>query len=77
MLRTILMTGLMVMLGLFALGFVFQIFGGLLALTFVLVGLAVKALIVGGAVYIALRIFAPDTARRLRQKWSDTSLPPY
>lgn len=77
MLRTILMTGLMVMVGLFALGFVFQIFGGLLALTFVLVGLAVKALIVGGVVYIALRIFAPDTARRLRQKWSGDSLPPY
>lgn len=77
MLRTIIMTGLMVMLGLFALGFVFKIFGGLLALTFVLVGLAVKALIVGGVVYIALRIFAPDTARRLRQKWSGDSLPPY
>lgn len=77
MLRTILVTGLMVMLGFFALGFVFQIFGGLLALTFVLVGLAVKALIVGGLVYIGLRIFAPDTARRLREKWSGTSLPPY
>jgi len=77
MLRTIIMTGLMVMLGLFALGFVFKIFGGLLALTFVLIGLAVKALIVGGVVYIALRIFAPDTARRLRQKWSGDSLPPY
>jgi hypothetical protein len=71
------MTGLMVMLGFFALGFVFKIFGGILALTFVLIGLAVKALIVGGIAYIALRIFAPDTARRLREKWSRDSLPPY
>jgi hypothetical protein len=68
------MTGLMVMLGLFALGFVFKIFGGLLALTFVLVGLAVKALIVGGIAYVALRIFAPDTARRLKDKFSGNRL---
>ena len=74
MLRTILVTGLMVMLGFFALGFVFKVFGGLLALTFVLVGLAVKALIVGGIAYIALRIFAPDTARRLRDKVSGNRL---
>ena len=74
MLRTILVTGLMVMLGFFALGFVFKIFGGLLALTFVLLGLAVKALIIGGVAYIALRIFAPDTARRLREKVSGNRL---
>ena len=77
MLRTIVMTGLMVMLGFFALGFVFKIFGGLLALTFVLVGLAIKAIIIGGIAYIALRVFAPDTARRLKDKWSGDKLPPY
>ena len=77
MFRTILMTGLMVMLGFFALGFVFKIFGGLLALTFVLLALAVKALIIGGVAYIALRIFAPDTARKLRDKVSGNTLPKY
>jgi hypothetical protein len=49
------MTGVMVMLGIFALGFVFKIFGGLIALTFVLLGFAVKALIFGGIAYLRLR----------------------
>jgi len=77
MLRTILMTGVMVLFGLFALGFVFKIFGGLIALTFVLLGLAVKALIVGGIAYIAIRIVSPDTARRLRGKFSGSSIDRY
>lgn len=77
MLRTILMTGLMVMLGIFALGFVFKIFGGLIALTFVLLGFAIKALIVGGIAYVVIRIVSPDTARRLRDRWSGTSVDRY
>ena len=77
MLRTILMTGLMVMLGIFALGFVFKIFGGLIALTFVLLGFAVKALIVGGIAYVVIRSVSPDTARRLRSKWSGDSIDKY
>ena len=77
MLRTILMTGLMVMLGIFALGFVFKIFGGLIALTFVLLGFAVKALIVGGIAYVVIRIVSPDTARRLRSKCSGDSIDKY
>lgn len=74
MLRTILMTGLMVMLGIFALGFVFKIFGGLIALTFVLLGFAIKALIVGGIAYVVIRIVSPGTARRLRDRWSGSSV---
>ena len=77
MLRTILMTGVMVMLGIFALGFVFKIFGGLIALTFVLLGFAVKALIVGGLAYVVIRIVSPSTAQRLRDKWSGTSIDKY
>lgn len=77
MIRTILMTGVMVMLGIFALGFVFKIFGGLIALTFVLLGFAVKALIVGGIAYVVIRIVSPDTARKLRSKWSGTSIDKY
>jgi len=30
--------------------------------------LAVRA--IDGAIYLAIRIFSPDTARRLREKWS-------
>jgi hypothetical protein len=77
MLRTILMTGVMVMLGIFALGFVFKIFGGLIALTFVLLGFAIKALIVGGLAYVVIRIVSPGTAQRLRDKWSGTSIDKY
>ena len=74
MLRTILMTGVMVMLGIFALGFVFKIFGGLIGLTFLLLGFAIKALIVGGIAYLVIRVVSPDTARRLRDRWSGTSV---
>jgi hypothetical protein len=77
MIRTILMTGLMVMLGIFALGFVFKIFGGLIGLTFLLIGFAIKALIVGGIAYLAIRIVSPGTAQRLRERWSGTSIDRY
>jgi hypothetical protein len=77
MIRTILMTGVMVMLGIFALGFVFKIFGGLIALTFVLLGFAIKALIVGGIAYLAIRIVSPSTARRIRGKFSGNDISQY
>lgn len=74
MLRTIFMTGVMLMVGIFALGFVFRIFGGLIGLTFVLLGFAIKALVIGGLGYIIIRIVSPDTARRLRNRWEDTKI---
>lgn len=77
MLGTIFMTGVLVMLGLFALGFVFKIFGGLIGLTFWLLGFAIKALIVGGIAYLVIRVVSPDTARRLREKWSATKADRY
>jgi hypothetical protein len=77
MLKTILMTGIMVMLGIFALGFVFSIFGGLIGLTFVLLGFAIKALVVGAIAYLVIRIVSPDTARKLRERWSGTSIDRY
>lgn len=77
MLKTLLMTGIMVMLGIFALGFVFSIFGSLIGLTFILLGFAIKALIVGAVAYLVIRIVSPDTARRLRERWSGTSIDRY
>jgi len=77
MLKTLFMTGVLVMLGIFALGFVFSVFGGLIGLTFVLLGFAIKALIVGAVAYFAIRIVSPDTARKLREKWSGTSIDRY
>jgi hypothetical protein len=77
MIRTILMTGVMVLFGMFALGFVFKIFGGLIAITFLLLGFAVKALIVGGLAYLAIRIVSPDTARFLSGMFSGSSIDRY
>jgi hypothetical protein len=77
MLRTILMTGLLVICAFIALNLVFGIFGALIGITIFLLSFAIKALIVGGIAYLALRIFAPDTARRLREKWSGTSIDRY
>jgi hypothetical protein len=77
MLRAIFMIGLFAMLGLFAVGMVFNLFGGILALTFWLVGVALKVLIVGGVLYLGIRLVAPDTAQRLRDRFSGTRLTRY
>jgi hypothetical protein len=72
MLRTIFMTGLLAVVGLFALGIAFHLFGALLGVAFWLVGLALKIAIVGGIVYLVIRVVSPETARRLRQRFSGT-----
>jgi hypothetical protein len=77
MIRTILMTGLFAMLGLFALGLVFKIFGGLLGVAFWVIGLAIKVAIVGAVAYLAIRVVSPSTARRLRERWSETRVTTY
>lgn len=70
MFRTIFMIGLFALGGLFLLqlifGFVLPLIGGLL-------GFAFKALCVGAVVYLVIRIFSPDTARKLREKFSGSS----
>ena len=45
-----------------------------IGLTFLLLGFAIKALIVGGIAYLVIRVVSPDTARRLRDRWSGTSV---
>jgi hypothetical protein len=77
MLRAIFMIGLFAMLGLFAVGMVFKLFGGILALTFWVVAVALKVLIVGGVLYLGVRLVAPDTAARLRDRFSGTRLTRY
>src|SRR5690349_909595 len=73
MLRTIFMIGLFAIGGLFLLRIAFGLFGFALGLFGVLFWLAIKVVIIGGLIYLAIRIFSPDTARRLRQKWSGSS----
>jgi hypothetical protein len=74
MLRTIFAIGLFAILGLFALKFFFGILGGLLGLFLVLLGFAVRIAIVGALIYLVIRIVSPDTARRLRERWSSNGV---
>lgn len=66
MLRTLFLTGLLALAGLVALKVVFGILGPLVGLLFTLVGWALRLLLVGGIVYLVLRVVSPDTARSLR-----------
>ena len=71
-LKTIFSIGLMAIVGLIVLKFAFGILGGVLALFLALAFLAVYILLVGAVAYLALRVVAPDTARRLRNRFSGT-----
>ena len=71
MFRTILTIGLFAVAGLFVLKVVFGVFPVILGLFSMLLVLAVKIAIVGGLIYLAIRIFSPDTARRMREKWGN------
>jgi hypothetical protein len=70
MLRTIFMIGLFALLGLFALKLAFGLFGFLFAMLLPLLGWAIKIAIVGVIIYFVIRIVSPDTASKLRSKWS-------
>lgn len=73
MVRTIFSLGLITFVGLFALKLVFGILGGLFGLFFALLGLAVPVLIIGALIYVVMLIFAPDTARGMREKFGGGS----
>ena len=70
MLRTVFMIGLIAFAGLFLLKIFFGILGGLFGIFFALLGMAIPVLILGLIVYFVLKIFAPDTAKELRDKFS-------
>jgi hypothetical protein len=73
MLRTIFMIGLFTIGGLFLLKLFFGVFGVFFGLLLGLLALAVKIALVGGLIYLVIRVFSPDTARKLRERWSGTS----
>ena len=73
MLRTIFTIGLFAMLGLFALKLVFGILPAVLGVVLWLVWLAVRIALVGLLIYFVIRVFSPDTARRLRERFSSSS----
>ena len=74
MLRTVFVIGAFVVLGFFVLGSVFSIFGAVIGLAITLLMFALKALIIGAVVYFVIRIVSPETARRLRDRFSGSSL---
>ncbi len=69
MLRTILGIGVIALLGLFALKVFFGLFGVMFALFFVLLGWALRIAIVGAVIYFALKLFLPETARSIEEKF--------
>ena len=74
MLRTIFMIGLFAMLGIFAINLVFGILPFILGVFAALVVLAIKIALFGLVIYLVIRLLSPDTARRMREKWSGSSL---
>jgi len=70
MLRTIFMIGLFAIGGLFLLKLAFGVFGVFFILLLALLRWAIFIAIVGAALYLVIRIFSPETARRLRERWS-------
>lgn len=73
MLRTVFVIGFFALLGLLALRLVFGILPALLGLFVWLFFLALKIAIIGALIYFVIRIVSPDTARRLRTRWSSSS----
>ena len=74
MLRTIFLTGLFAVLGFMLLSFVFKIAVGLFGVMLGLLFLALKLAAIGFVIYLIVRIFAPDTARRMKERWSGSSI---
>jgi hypothetical protein len=72
MLRTIFSIGLVAILGLLAFRFIFGLFGVAMGLFMWLLFLALKIALVGLVIYFIIRIVSPETARRLRERWSGT-----
>lgn len=70
MLRTIFGIGILALVGLFALKVFFGLFTVLFGVFFVLLWWAVRIAIVGGLIYLVLRLFLPDTARKIEEKFN-------
>jgi hypothetical protein len=64
------MIGLFAVLGLLALRFVFGILPTVIGMFIGLALFALKIAAIGLLIYLVIRIVSPDTARRLREKWS-------
>jgi hypothetical protein len=70
MLRTVLTIGLFALLALFALNLIYGILPLVITTLGYLIGLAFKIGLFILVVYLLIRILSPDTARRMRERWS-------
>ncbi len=70
MLRTIFGIGAIALLGLFALKIAFGLFGVLFGIFFVLLGWAVRIAIVGAVIYFVIRLFMPETAKKIEERFN-------
>ena len=67
MLRTLFTVGLIAMLGLIALKVVFGLLGPLVGLLFMLVGFALRVVLIGAVIYFIIRLVSPSTAARIER----------
>jgi hypothetical protein len=67
MVRTVFGVGVMAIIGIVALKLIFGVFGALVGLFFVLLIMAIKIAIFGAIIYFIIRIFSPDSARKIRE----------
>jgi hypothetical protein len=70
MLRTVLTIGLFALLALFALNLIYGILPMVIGGLWYLINLAFKIGLFILVVYLLIRILSPDTARRMRERWS-------
>ena len=74
MLRTVFTIGLFALLGLFVLNLAFAVLPMLMYGVWFVLGLALKIALLGLLIYVVIRIFSPETARRMRERWSGTGM---
>ena len=67
MVRTLFTVGLIAMLGLVALKLVFGLLGPLVGLLFMLLGFAIRVLLIGAVLYVVIRVVSPRTAERIER----------
>jgi hypothetical protein len=72
MFRTVFAVGAMAILGIVALKMMFGVFGVLVGMLLALFFLAVKIALFGAVIYLVIRVLSPDTARKIKERWSGT-----
>jgi hypothetical protein len=70
MLRTVLTIGLFAVLALFALNLLYGVLPLLMGLLWSVISIAFKVGLFILVIYLLIRILSPDTARRMRERWS-------